>query len=51
LIGTDGKVLPIGLKGVSGLKELSKVTVKGTVAPGSTAEAFVVIASAVFVAG
>jgi hypothetical protein len=49
LMGDNGKVLPIGLKGVNGLKELSKVTVAGTVAPGSTADAFVVIASAVFV--
>jgi len=49
LLGEDGRVLPIGLKGVGGLKELSKVTVAGNVAPGSTAEAFVVIASAVFV--
>ncbi len=49
LLGKDGNLLPMGLKGVGGLKELSKVTVAGKVAPGSTAESFVVIASAVFV--
>ncbi len=49
LLGEDGKVLPIGLKGVGGLKELSKVTVAGSVAPGSSADAFIVTASAVFV--
>jgi len=49
LLGEVGKVLPAGLKGVGGLEELSKVTVAGTVAPGSSADAFVVIASAVFV--
>jgi len=49
LLGDNGNVLPIGLKGVGGLQELSKVTVAGKVAPGSMAEAFVVTASAVFV--
>ena len=47
VVGTA--TIELYLHGVGGLKELSKVTVAGNVAPGSTSEAFVVIASAVFV--
>jgi hypothetical protein len=50
VLGKDGEVLPLGLKGVGGLKELSKVTVAGKVAESSTAEAFIVNATAIFVA-
>ena len=49
LLDDGGNVLALGLKGVGGLKELSKVTVAGTVAAASTPEAFVVNASALFV--
>ena len=49
LLGKDGNVLPVGLKGVGGLKELSRVKVIGKVAPMSTEKGFVVNASKVFV--
>lgn len=44
-----GKVLATGLKGVKGLKELSRVTVAGAVAKRSSKDAFVVNAKAVYV--
>lgn len=47
--GADGRPLRAGLKGVNGLKELSRVTVAGTVAKSSTPEAFIVNASAIHV--
>ena len=50
LLGDGGNVLPHGLKGVGGLKELSSVTVSGVVAPMSTPEALVINATAVYVA-
>jgi hypothetical protein len=50
VLGDDGKVLGHGLKGVGGLKESSRVTVRGIVAPISSAAAFVVNAKAVYVA-
>ncbi len=50
VLGEDGKVLALGLKGVGGLKELSRVTVRGVVAPMSSAQAFVVNATAIHVA-
>jgi len=49
VLGDNGKVLAHGLKGVGGLKELSVVTVRGVVAPMSSAEAFVVNATAIHV--
>lgn len=50
VLDEDGKVLTHGLKGVNGLRELSRVTVKGVVAPMASAEAFVVNAKALYVA-
>ncbi|MDP6490901.1 MAG: hypothetical protein QGH42_06305 [Kiritimatiellia bacterium] len=50
LLGDGGNVLPHGLKGVGGLKELSSVTVSGVVAPMATAEALMINATAVYVA-
>lgn len=47
--GDDGRPVRAGLKGVNGLKELSRVTVAGTVAKNSTPEAFIVNASAIHV--
>ena len=49
LRGDDGRVLDVGLKGVGGLKELSRVVVAGKVAPDSSPAAFVVDASSLFV--
>lgn len=49
LVDADGAVLPQGLKGVNGLQELARVTVKGAVAPGATEQAFVVNADALYV--
>ena len=49
LIDEDGKVLSQGLKGVNGLKELSRVTVTGKVAPTSYASAFIVNADILYV--
>ena len=50
VVGADGKVLPLGLKGVHGLKELSRVTVVGKVAPNASPEAFIINATAIHVA-
>ncbi len=50
VLGDNGKVLTHGLKGVGGLRELSRVTVRGVVAPMSSAQAFVVNATAIHVA-
>lgn len=50
LLGEDGKVLAQSVKGVKGLKELSRVTVAGVVAPQSTPEAMIVNAHAIYVA-
>jgi hypothetical protein len=44
-----GNVVAQSAKGMNGLKELSKVTVAGTVAPNSSAEAFVVNAKSLYV--
>ncbi len=50
VLGDGGKVLAHGLKGVGGLKELSTVAVSGVVAPMATPEAFVINATAIYVA-
>lgn len=47
VVDENGKVLPHGLKGVNGLKELSRLRIKGTVAPMSTAQALIVNATAI----
>lgn len=49
VLDANGHVLKQGLKGVNGLKELSRVTVNGTVADNSTKEAFVVNANAIHI--
>lgn len=45
LVGKDGRVLKTGLKGAGGLKELSAVTLTGTVDKASTPEALIINAS------
>ena len=49
IVDAEGKVLSGGLKGVKGLKELSAVTVSGTVDQSSTAENLVVNAKVIHV--
>jgi hypothetical protein len=49
VLNTEGHVLARGLKGVGGLRELSRVTVLGRVSDTSTAEAFIVNASRIHV--
>ena len=49
LLDDNGKPAKVGLKGVRGLSELSRVTVSGTVAKNSTPEAFVVDATAIHI--
>ena len=49
IVDAEGRVLSGGLKGVKGLKELSAVTVSGTVDQSSTAENFVVNAKVIHV--
>ena len=49
IVGGDGRVLEGELKGTNGLKELSSVTVTGTVAPQSTEEALIVNATKIHV--
>jgi hypothetical protein len=49
IVDADGRVLTGGLKGVKGLKELSAVTVSGTVDESSTAENLVVNAQSIYV--
>jgi hypothetical protein len=44
--GADGKVLSEGLEGVGGLQNLATVVVSGKVAPGSSADALIVNATA-----
>ena len=47
VIDENGKVLKLGLKGQHGLKELAFLTVQGTVAPNSSAEAMIINAQAI----
>ncbi len=49
IIGSDGRVLKESLKGINGLKELSNVTLTGTIDKSSTAEALVINAQALHV--
>lgn len=46
IVGTDGKVLAEGVEGVGGLKNLATVVVTGKVAPGSSADALILNATA-----
>jgi hypothetical protein len=50
IVDAEGRVLSGGLKGVHGLKELSAVTVSGTVDKSSTPENFVINAKSISVA-
>jgi len=47
IVNADGRVLKAPLEGVGGLVKLSKVTVSGTVAPGSSADLLIVNATAI----
>jgi hypothetical protein len=49
LVGEDGRVISQSLKGVHGLVELSSLTVKGTVAEGSSEESLIVNATEIHV--
>lgn len=49
VVDENGKPLRLGLKGINGLSELSRVTVAGTVAPNASAQAFIVNASAIHI--
>jgi hypothetical protein len=51
VVGADGKPLRASLAGFAGLKPLSKVTVKGTVAKSADAGALVINATGVYVEG
>lgn len=50
ILGEDGRVLSSGIKGVSGMKELASIVVKGTVAENSTEENFILNAEQIYVA-
>ncbi|MGA0369665.1 MAG: hypothetical protein ACO3N7_09480 [Kiritimatiellia bacterium] len=43
----NGKILSAGLRGIHGLKELSQLRIRGTVAPNATPEAFIIHATAI----
>jgi len=47
VVDAEGKVLRYGFRGVEGLKELSRVRVRGIVAPMSTEQALIVNATAI----
>ena len=49
VLDTDGKLVKKGLKGLSGLKELSHLLVTGTVAEGSTADNMLINATGIYV--
>lgn len=49
VLDESGRPAKVGLKGVHGLSELSRVTVSGVVAPNSTPAAFVVNATAIHI--
>ena len=50
VVDDDGRPLKKGLKGLGGMKELSSLVVKGTVAPGSNPENLLVNATGIHVA-
>ena len=50
VLGADGRVLAAGIEGVRGLRKLSRVVVKGTVAEGSGPQALVINATGIHVA-
>lgn len=49
IVDADGRPLKQGLKGISGIKELSNIIVKGTIAEGSNADNLLVNVTAIFV--
>lgn len=49
IVGDDGRVISENLRGMNGVLELSKLTVHGTVAEGSSAEALIVNATEIYV--
>lgn len=49
VIDADGKLIKQGLKGINGIKELSHLTVTGTIAEGSNADNLLVNATGIFV--
>lgn len=49
IVGEDGRVLTGEIRGMKGLKELSKVTVTGTVAEQSTPDALIINATAIHI--
>ena len=49
ILDAEGKLVRTGLKGLNGLKELSRITVAGTVAPNSSPTAFIVNAKAIHI--
>jgi hypothetical protein len=51
VVGADGKPLRANLKGVGGLKELSDVTIKGTLAKAGEAGPVIVNATGIYVKG
>lgn len=48
VVDSDGKLIKQSLKGVNGIKELSELVVKGTIAEGSNKDALIVNASGIY---
>jgi hypothetical protein len=48
-VDESGKILTTGFRGLGGIKELSTITVKGTIAPGSNKDVLMVNASLIYV--
>ena len=47
VVDTEGNILRHGIKGISGLKELSRLRIAGEVSPASTETAFIINATAI----
>jgi hypothetical protein len=50
ILDADGKLIKTGLKGLGGMKELSSVIIKGTVAEGSNADNLLITATGIHIA-
>ncbi|MDA0767141.1 MAG: hypothetical protein O3A92_10010 [Verrucomicrobia bacterium] len=50
VLDADGKLLPSGLKGLGGMKELSSIVIKGTVADGSGPDNLLITANGIHIA-
>jgi len=48
VVDADGKLIKEGLKGLNGIKELSNLVVKGTIAEGSNADILIVNATGIY---